>query len=110
MLVLLASAPDERTVALADRYVDAVRLRVTARLVALEDAESMGHFGLAPTQDRQGIAVQRVIAAIRDDLSGRGDRLDGVVLLGDDTVFPFWRFGNPVPSRVLDPDPVVLSD
>jgi hypothetical protein len=93
-----------------EAYVASVNARTTMRVAVLDDGDSMRFFGLPPTQDRQPVTIRDVIQRIRDELARRGDALDGIFLLGGDDVFPFWQFGNPVADRLLDPDPIVLSD
>lgn len=91
-------------------YAELASDRTPMRVAVLDDDDSMAFFGLRSTLDTQAFVVRELIRLIQDELQRRGDRLDGVLLVGGDDVFPFWRFTNPVADRLLDPDPIVLSD
>ena len=106
----LGAEQTDAVLALAETYAEHVNRSVAMRLVIVDDEDSMASFHLNPNSTRQPFIVMDVIRQIRDELGRRGETLDGVLLIGGDAIFPFWRFGNPVASRLLDPDPLVLTD
>src|SRR5262245_61535164 len=91
-----AGQPGDTTRELLSAYIAGVNARTPMRLVELDNQLSMDFFGLRAVADSQPLTVIRVIEGIRDDLHRHGDPLDGVLLVGGDEAFPFWRFGNPV--------------
>lgn len=106
----LGAGADVEILPRLDTYVDLASMMRPMRLVMLDDDDSMRVFGLAATFDRQPFTVREIIRHIRTRLEGEGESLDGVFIIGGDEVIPFWRFANPVVDRLLDPDPIVLSD
>jgi hypothetical protein len=75
-------------------------------LVALDDEEDMQPLGLAPEAN----APDEIVSAIHAIASVVPAAVNSVLLIGGDTVMPFWSLPNPVTDRSVDLDVQVLSD
>ena len=78
-----------------------------ASVLALDDAADMSPFGVTPVASIDAGIVLLAIRALRAAVS---IPVTSLLLIGDDSVIPFWRISNPVTDRQIDPDPVVLTD
>jgi len=78
----------------------------SATLVALDDNTDMSKFSLPAAASTDAGSLLLSIRALRRALGN----VDSLLLLGGDSIVPFWQLTNPVPDRSVDPDPVVFSD
>ena len=78
-----------------------------ASVLALDDAADMSPFGVTRVASIDAGIVLLAIRALRAAVS---IPVTSLLLIGDDSVIPFWRISNPVTDRQIDPDPVVLTD
>lgn len=85
--------------------LDSYAQAADAKLAALDDADGMKAMGLPPATGSGPGTVLLSLRAVRKQL---GD-VDSILLVGGDSIIPYWKMANPV-DRSVDSDPVVLSD
>ena len=83
---------------------------ISSRVAVVDAAESMQAFGIEPIPAVSTELVALQIERIRARENSAGRAITEILLIGGDDVVPFWRLRNPVTSRAIDPDTVVLSD
>jgi hypothetical protein len=75
-------------------------------IVALDDPADMDHWNLPPAAGAEAGPILSALRNVRSKIGGKVSTL----LVGGDSIIPFWRFANPVADRSIDPDEEVLSD
>ncbi|MCL4459081.1 MAG: tetratricopeptide repeat protein [Chloroflexi bacterium] len=76
------------------------------RLIYVDDESSLSPYGLTPIDPTQPTAVKGVIDRLEQDITQNGGELAHLLIIGGDSVIPFFRLRNPAE----DDDGEVLSD
>ena len=77
-----------------------------AEVVALDDADDMSNFGLAPALGSQAGSLLLALRAVRKVVNP----VESILLVGGNDIVPHCQIPNPVSDRNIDEDEFALSD
>ena len=76
-----------------------------AKVIALDDADDMGAYGVAPALGGEAGSLLLALRSLRRNLP----LVQSILLVGGDDIIPYCKIANPV-DRSVDADAVVISD